>query len=215
MKLSDLPRSWWVSTGNAGKLREIVPMIEEHFAPGDGLRLKIEGRAPREAEETESTFTGNAYIKARALVTELTSEGYRDFCVLSDDSGLAVDALGGRPGVHSARYAGDHVAPEAHMAKLQQELAHIQDPARRTARYHCALVLLASIGGHLREFVAEGTCEGVIGPDARGASGFGYDPIFVVPSYGKTMAELSYETKNSFSHRRRAFERLAAQFARP
>jgi XTP/dITP diphosphohydrolase len=218
-----LPRRFFVATGNRGKLREIVPMIEEYFG-GDslgGLRLAIEGRAARAAEETESTFIGNALIKARALARELREEGLEDFCVLSDDSGLDVDALGGRPGVHSARYAGDHVEADAHIRKLLHELEPFPKPEQRTARYHCALALVVARQGEpLAETVTEGLCEGHIGHELKGASGFGYDPVFVVTdsdarsqklAAGLTMAEIPYAAKNAFSHRRRAFEALVSR----
>lgn len=242
--MNALPRHWFVATTNKGKLREIVPMLEEYFGgmssvrdadgPGlGGLRLAIEGRAARNADETEATFTGNALIKARGLAGELSAEGHTDFCVLADDSGLDVDALGGRPGVHSARYAGDHVDPAAHMQKLLAELKPFPRPEQRTARYHCALALVvARATGQVQgsslikslEYVVDGTCEGRIGTEYRGASGFGYDPVFIVSDVdakthgitpGLTMAEIDYAVKNRFSHRRRAFESLAAQLGHP
>jgi len=215
-----IPRHWFVATTNAGKLREIVPMIEEYFSNGglSGLRLSMEGRAARDADETETTFAGNALIKARALAQELLQEGRSDFCVLADDSGLAVDALGGRPGVHSARYAGDHAPSDANVRKLLQELAPFPSFAQRTSRYHCALALVHSDSERgVAEHVAEGTCEGCIGTEPRGDSGFGYDPVFVVTDAdalthglrpGLTMSEIDYAVKNRFSHRRRAFEAL-------
>ena len=179
-------------------LRQYVPLATE-----------VAGRAPRDAEETESTFIGNALIKARALVQELKAENHTNFCVLADDSGLCVDLLAGAPGIFSARYAGDHVDPALNVEKLLRELNQksmkLED---RKGHYTCALALVASDG---REWTSEGHCHGLIAFDSKGSSGFGYDPVFYVPEYKQTCAEMTYDLKNSFSHRRRAFEALGLQ----
>ncbi len=183
-----------------------------HYFP---LIKEVRGRAPRRADETEKTFVGNSLIKARALVKEVSREQPElgEFAVLADDSGLEVDALGGAPGVHSARYAGDHVDPSAHMQKLLAELFKKNiDEATWTARYQCALALIIYSKGKLQEFTSVGSCEGKITSAAQGDSGFGYDPVFFFPKFGKTMAEVSYKEKNSVSHRKVAFEALKSQF---
>jgi len=195
----------FVATSNRGKLLEILPLIREYFP---NLPL-FEGRAPHGADEIENTFVGNALIKAHALALELQGESTGEFWVLSDDSGLEVDALGGAPGVHSARYAGTQAACIQRVVRELQALAVPLE--KRTCRYRCALVLLHVADGATREWVGRGAFEGKIVFDARGASGFGYDPIFLIEPRGKTMAELEYDDKNSFSHRRHAFEDLRSQ----
>lgn len=207
-----LPSHGFVATGNAGKLREILPMIREHLGAG----LSAEGRAARVAEETAPDFLGNARIKAQALADELLAERRDDFWVLADDSGLEVDALGGAPGIYSARYAGEGAGSEANLRKLLEELTQRGVPVEQSsARYRCALVLLMKRPGRpLAEASGLGACEGFIGRDPRGASGFGYDPIFLVPGLDRTFAELSYDEKNKASHRRRAFEALQEAVAR-
>jgi XTP/dITP diphosphohydrolase len=210
--MASLPSHGFVATGNAGKLREILPMIREHL----GSELRAEGRAAREAEETASDFIGNARIKAQALALELLSEGGESFWVLADDSGLEVDALGGAPGVHSARYAGVGAGSEANLRKLLTEVAKLGvAPENCSARYRCALILLVKHPGQpLAEASGLGACEGFIGRDPRGDAGFGYDPVFLIPDRSRTFAELSYEEKNKASHRRRAFEALKKDLTR-
>jgi len=179
------------ATGNAGKLRELRLLL------GDAVEVLALGDLPPIAEPVEdgATFRENAAKKARAyaLASGLPA--------LSDDSGLAVDALGGRPGVHSARYAaGDD---RARYEKLLLELDATPE-SERTAAFVCALCLAWPDG---RTVVEEGRCEGVIARVPRGTHGFGYDPVFVVPSLGRAMAELSAEEKAAVSHRGAAFAR--------
>ena len=123
---------------------------------------------------------------------------------LADDSGLVVDALDGAPGVHSARYAGEGHDDKANNAKLIKSLQGVERE-KRTARYVCVLAL-AALGKE--PLLAEGTCEGLIDLKPKGSEGFGYDPYFYVPSFGKTMAELDLDEKNSISHRGAALRRL-------
>lgn len=195
----------WVATGNAGKLAEIIPLIHENL----NAKAVVEGRAPRDVEENASTFLENARIKAQALRRELESEGIDEFCILADDSGLEVDALQGAPGVHSARYAGPKADAQENLSKLLQALSSVP-PSERSARYRCSLVLyLKRLNRRdVFEFVGEGSCEGQIIDQAQGSSGFGYDPVFFVPEWGKTFAQVSYDEKNQASHRRRAFQAL-------
>gem|GEM_PF-28913 len=202
--------SGFLATGNAGKLREMIPLCAEYFQIDS---TRVEGCPPSGAVESEDTFTGNARIKSQYVFEALKKSGQMPsageaFWILSDDSGLSVDALEGKPGVHSARYAGDHVSSEAHMQKLVQALKDSSSSPPHLAHYTCALSLIIHDSSGTREFMGEGECHGEIILDAKGDSGFGYDPIFYVPQFGKTFAETSYEEKNSISHRRRAFEEL-------
>ena len=152
--------------------------------------------------EDGHTFEENARKKAEALYRWIKRP------VLADDSGLEVDALDGQPGVFSARYAGEGATDEANNAKLLAALQSV--PAhQRQARFRCVLVMMVDED---RQLVAEGTCEGVILDAPRGTGGFGYDPLFYVPSLGKTLAELS-EEKNRISHRGAALRQLAALLA--
>ncbi|MBS1983765.1 MAG: non-canonical purine NTP pyrophosphatase [Bdellovibrionales bacterium] len=201
-------RKLFIATSNPGKLREIIPFAQQLLG-GD---IPIEGIAPPLDEESGSTYLENAALKAHALDAALRSKGESNYAIIADDSGLAVDALGGRPGIHSARYAGDHVAPELHMQKLLRELQPVKELSARTARYHCGLVLLVR-NDTLTELQAEGTCEGLISFGAEGASGFGYDPIFILPQYGRTVAELDEATKQAISHRKHAFDLLRTRWS--
>ena len=158
-------------------------------------------------EEPFDTFEANALAKART-VAEATGEP-----AVADDSGLEVDALDGAPGVHSARYAGDGASDSDNNKKLVAALKDV-DPGERTARYRCVAVLVLPDG---KEFVAEGSCEGIITLEARGEQGFGYDPHFIprVPgrSETRTMGEIRLDEKLAFSHRGKAFRALAATLA--
>ncbi len=154
-----------------------------------------------EAEETGLTFVENAILKARnaALYTGLPA--------LADDSGLAVDALGGAPGIYSARYAGFGAGDRANIDKLLAELAGV--PAeRRTARFVCALALLHHPADPT-PLICQGSWEGIILTEPRGVGGFGYDPVFFVPGENRTAAELEPAVKNRLSHRGRALAQLA------
>ncbi len=185
-----------LASGNPGKLRELNNLLEPL---GWHVRPQTELAVP-EAEETGLTFVENALIKARnaARATGLPA--------LADDSGLAVDALGGRPGIYSARYAGPDGDDEANNRKLLAELG--DTPAeRRGAFYHCSLVLMA----HAEDpcpIIAEGQWRGRIAFTPRGQGGFGYDPLFELPERGCTSAELSPEEKDAVSHRGQAMRRL-------
>lgn len=151
------------------------------------------------AEEHADTYAGNAILKAQfyARATGLTA--------LADDSGLEVDALGGAPGVLSARYAGEHASDADRRALLLSELTNTRTNDRR-ARFVCAVAICAPAGEVLN--LSEGICEGVITFEPRGTSGFGYDPLFIPNGYDQTFAELSDEIKNRISHRARALIKL-------
>jgi XTP/dITP diphosphohydrolase len=185
-----------LATNNPGKLREIRELLDGRgwtvLAPADlGLQL--------DPEESGATYAENAAIKAHAF-----SEA-AGVLALADDSGLEVDALAGRPGVHSARYGGD----TPHAEKIRLLLGELEDvpAAARGARFRCVMVLAAPDGC---TWQAEGVCEGVIAPEPRGEHGFGYDPIFLVPDYGRTFGELDDEVKSRISHRARAALAAAA-----
>ncbi|MDX2015860.1 MAG: RdgB/HAM1 family non-canonical purine NTP pyrophosphatase [Myxococcaceae bacterium] len=184
------------ATTNKGKLVELEGLV------GPRLRVRSLKDFPEigEIDETADTFEGNAELKARA-VAKATGQW-----ALADDSGLVVDALGGRPGVYSARYA---PTDAERIAKLLSELSTVADPAR-TARFVCALCLASPSGERVFQ---RGTCEGRIGFVPRGAHGFGYDPIFVLPD-GRTLAELTHEQKSGLSHRGQAFRLMLPELER-
>jgi XTP/dITP diphosphohydrolase len=180
------------ATTNAGKLKELRGLMGDAV---EVVSLKDLPPVPEPVEDGE-TFEANAEKKARAYAqaTGLPS--------LADDSGLCVDALGGRPGVHSARYApGDD---RARYEKLLGELSGVPEE-RRTASFRCALCL-ALPGG--KSYIEVGRCEGRILNGPKGAHGFGYDPVFFIPALGKTMAELTSEEKAGVSHRGEAFRKM-------
>jgi len=185
-----------LATGNAGKQRELAALL----APC-GFELILQTTLGIEpAEETGTTFTANALLKARhaARASGLPA--------LADDSGLEVDALGGRPGVWSARYAGSGASDEANNAKLLAELSSVPATAR-TARYRCVIAFVGS-ADDAQPVVTEGTWEGAIATDQRGGGGFGYDPLFIPAGQAATVAELGATEKNAVSHRALALQAL-------
>ncbi len=180
-----------LATRNPGKVREIKAFFSD-------LDLEVKGldefpEAP-EVEETGKTFFENAFKKAREIAL---ATGHM---ALADDSGIEVDALGGAPGVRSARYAGENATDEENIRKLLKELEGVP-PEKRTARFRCVMVVYHP-SGHW--FKAEGVWEGLIAMEPRGEEGFGYDPIFLIPELGKTAAEIPLELKNKLSHRAKA-----------
>lgn len=187
-----------VATRNQGKASE----FKELLAP-KGITIKTLADFPEigEIPETGSTFEENATLKAEAIA-KLTQQP-----VLADDSGLQVDALNGEPGIHSARYAGDH----DDAANKQKMLANLKDVPenKRHANFHTTLVLVKPNGHKL---VVDGDVSGEILTAPRGNNGFGYDPLFYVPEKGKTMAEMSETEKNEISHRGRATVKMMTQF---
>lgn len=188
-----------IATNNAGKAREYREML----APF-GATVKTLADFPRFAiDECGTSFEENALIKARTAVAKL------DLPVLADDSGLVVDALNGAPGVHSARYAGDH-DDAANNAKLLRELTGVP-AAQRTAHFHTTIVALKPDGAKLE---TSGRVEGQILTQPRGQNGFGYDPLFMPKEFpGRSMAELTPAEKNQISHRGRALRAFMEQFA--
>ncbi|MEC1177667.1 XTP/dITP diphosphatase [Metasolibacillus meyeri] len=184
-----------IATKNKGKAKD----FEALFTPLGYEVVTMFDVAPNmEIEETGTTFEENAVLKAEALAEAL------QMLVIADDSGLAIDALNGEPGVYSARYAGDH-DDEANIVKVLEKLQGVPEE-QRTARFCCAL---AVAGPQLETYTVFGTCEGVILEEKRGTNGFGYDPIFYVPQLQRAMAELSPEEKGAISHRGNAIRKLA------
>jgi XTP/dITP diphosphohydrolase len=184
-----------VATRNKGKVREIRKALE-------GLGLKIYAlydfsNVP-EIEEDGKSFIENALKKARFY-----SKYFRKLTI-ADDSGLEVDRLKGLPGIYSARYAGEGASNRENNQKLLSELKGVQ-LSKRGARFKCAIAMVSQDG---REAVAEGSCKGRIGFKEVGKNGFGYDPLFILPQYGRTMAQLTLEEKNRISHRGKALKNL-------
>ena len=184
-----------LATHNKGKIREFKKAFSE--IGWEAIPIADVAHVP-EPEETGTTFAENALLKASYYmkVTGLPC--------LADDSGIAADALGGRPGVYSARYAGPDCDDEANNEKLIAELSAFP-PEKRTVHYICSLVLIWPDG---RTVQAEGSCDGLFQDVYVGHNGFGYDPLFYVPEKGKTMAELSMDEKNEISHRGKALKKL-------
>ncbi len=180
-----------VATRNPGKLREYLALF--HGTAFEITDLNSEG-IDVEISETGSTFAENATLKAIAY------SGYSSLPVVADDSGLEVDALGGEPGVNSARYAGPEATDQQRTSLLVRKLEGVPID-KRTARFR-AVIAVADKGRTVGVF--EGTCEGLISLEPAGVQGFGYDPVFYVPELGKTMAELSMDEKNRLSHRGKA-----------
>lgn len=177
-----------VATYNRGKMAEYAELLQE--LPIELVSLADLG-IELEVEETGTTFAENALLKARTFA-EVSG-----MVTMADDSGLEVDALDGAPGIYSARYGGPDATDEDRYRKLLEEIADVPQ-AQRTARFRCVIALAWPDG---RRAFTEGTIEGKIACSARGEHGFGYDPVFYLPEYRRTMAELPPETKNEISHR--------------
>lgn len=184
------------ATRNAHKTRELAALLGDAFRVGD---LTARRGVPI-ADETGSTFAENATLKALSAARVVSG------LVVADDSGLEVDALGGAPGVFSARYAGENASDVENVRKLLRELA-VVSADKRQARFRCVLAL-ARNGELLATF--DGVVEGCIASEPRGDGGFGYDPVFVPEGFTRTFAELPSQTKNEISHRARAARLLCA-----
>ncbi len=189
-----------IATKNRGKAKEFVEMFEPL---GYSVKTLLDYPEIEDVEETGTTFEENAVLKAET-VSKLLGK-----VVISDDSGLMVDALEGRPGVYSARYAGEQKNDQENMDKVLKELEGVP-LEERTARFCCTLAIANPESG-TQTFT--GTCEGTILEEKRGEYGFGYDPIFFVAEEGKAMAELPPEKKNSISHRANALKKLKEQLS--
>ncbi|MQG76068.1 MAG: XTP/dITP diphosphatase [SAR202 cluster bacterium] len=180
-----------LATGNPGKARELAELLRG--VPFEMVSLR-DLNLPTEIDEPADTFEGNAIIKAESYAR------MSGLLTLADDSGLEIDALNGQPGVHSKRFAGEDATDEG---RVQIVLQRLEDVPReqRTARYRCVLAIARPDGDTV---TCEGICSGIIGHEVRGSGGFGYDPVFYLPEFDKTVAELSLEEKNQISHRARA-----------
>lgn len=214
------------ATGNKGKIREVREIIADD--PSVQVLSMREAGVSAEPEETGSTFEENALIKARAVRALLDAAqagnipaansrkpGKEILCdnsgaqitVMSDDSGLEIDALGGEPGIYSARYLGHDTDYTYKMNKILERLKDVPDE-RRSARFVAAVAAIFPDG---TEHVVRGTMEGFIGHEIRGRNGFGYDPFFYLPQFGRTSAEISEEEKNAISHRGKALRAMLQQ----
>jgi XTP/dITP diphosphohydrolase len=183
-----------IASNNTNKIRE----IRNKFADIEGLELVPLNDFPNSPEVIEdgNSFRENAHKKAVEIAN------YTGYPSMSDDSGLVVDALNGRPGIFSARYGGPSASDADRNRMIIDEMRNVS-ANQRTARFICVIAIAFPDG---RSFFAEGACEGTITEIAKGANGFGYDPIFYLPGLGKTMAELNLDEKNRISHRAQALE---------
>jgi XTP/dITP diphosphohydrolase len=185
-----------LATGNPGKIREIAAIFSD-------LDIEIVSQSElgiESPEETGETFVENALLKARFAAE------HSGLPAMADDSGIAIDALGGRPGVRSARYAGEGASDEDNLARLLLEMKNVPD-ANRGGGFHCAAVLVYPDNNDAPVIVEE-VWRGMILRERRGSGGFGYDPVFLDPDSQKTGAELSRAEKNRVSHRGKAFRKL-------
>lgn len=192
-----------LATRNRGKTGEIRDMLKGF--PVEIKNLDDFGPIP-EIEEDGDTFDENAYKKAAFAARVL---GYP---AMADDSGLLVEALDGRPGVRSARYAGEDATDEMNVRKLIQELKEVESKGlekNRNAAFECVISIAVPTGAAL---TYQGRCEGIIVDEPEGENGFGYDPLFFYPDYKKTFAELSMEEKSHVSHRGKALKEIAEEF---
>lgn len=190
----------YLATGNKNKIREVSHILYAETNVLEIFSADEIGGMP-EVQETEDSFVGNARLKARALKAVAPKGAW----IVADDSGLEVDVLHGKPGVHSARYAGLNATDGENTSKLLAEMESIPD-GKRSARFVCCAVVLEPSG---MEKVFRDACEGVITRAPSGTHGFGYDPIFIPEGYHKTMAELGSTIKDRLSHRARVMKEMA------
>lgn len=190
-----------IATNNAGKKREFETLFQPYQVRVLSLRDLDE---KIDVEETGTTFEENAILKAETVAAIVGKP------VLADDSGLEIDALGGAPGVYSARYAGANSTDDENIDKALQALSTTEEKNRK-ARFRC---VLAIAGPGMKTETFAGSCEGQISMERRGENGFGYDPVFYIPEKGRTMAELSSEEKNAISHRGEALRKLEEKLPR-
>ena len=190
-----------LATANKDKVAEIAAIL------GGGIDLAPRPDAVPDVVEDADTLEGNARLKAVAIV-EATGEP-----AVADDTGLEVDALGGAPGVYSARFAGEDATYADNVAKMLDSLAGHPDPAERTARFRTVALVRFPDGG---EVIAEGVVDGTMATEARGDAGFGYDPLFIpAEGDGRTFAEMTPDEKHAVSHRGRAFRALRDALTAP
>lgn len=193
------PKAIVIATQNEKKRKEIIEILKN--VPGILLRGVEDFPFSPAVEEDGNSFRENAIKKATILAKSCNA------LAMADDSGLEIDALNGRPGIYSSRYAGPNATDEKNIEKVLSELRGVPKE-KRTARFLCSIALASP---HQLLFVAEGRCEGLITEQPRGKGGFGYDPIFYVPDYNQTFAELNPQIKNSISHRGMALKQFKKQ----
>lgn len=187
----------WIATGNSGKMEEFKLLLKNlPFKIHSQKELSVFSQPP----ENGKTFLDNARIKAKALKSVVDAEDW----VLADDSGLCVAGLGGLPGIHSARYAGDRASMAENIAKLLK-MMQIRNIVDRKAHFECTLVLITATG---EEKVFSGELKGLIAPKITGTQGFGYDPVFIPEGFTQTLGELENLQKNTLSHRSVACKKL-------
>ncbi len=184
------------ATGNNGKLREIREIMKDFNIPIISMK---EAGVEVEVEENGKTFMENSFLKASAISEKCKEQGI-EAIVLADDSGLVVDALGGEPGIYSARYLGEDTPYSIKNGNIIERLKDVPD-SERSARFVCAIACVMPDGS---KYEAEATYEGAIGYEEKGKNGFGYDPIFYLPDRGVYSAELDTDEKNRISHRGKA-----------
>ena len=187
-----------LASNNSGKIREFNTMLTGIYQVVSMRDMQVE-----EVPETGLTFVENALIKAR------NASAQSGLPALADDSGIVVDALSGAPGIYSARFAGDHGDDEANTQKLLEDMAQVPN-SQRTARFWCAIVYVEHANDPTPIIIQRGW-EGEILREKVGENGFGYDPIFYVPTHNKASAELSAEQKNTISHRGKALQALLVE----
>lgn len=185
-----------VATKNSGKAKEFVQMFETY---GITVKTFIDYPEMPDVEETGETFAENALLKAKSAA-RITGHP-----AIADDSGLVIDALDGRPGVYSARYAGIEKDDKMNNRKVLEEMAGVADD-QRSARFKC--VLAVSFPNDRESIIVEGDCEGRIAHEESGTNGFGYDPLFIPDGFDQTMAQLEPNMKNEISHRAKALRKL-------
>lgn len=191
-----------IASNNKNKIKEIKEILSE-------LNIEVislsEAGIDIDVEETGNTFIENAYIKALEIFKLVKDRGYM---VLADDSGLSVDALGGAPGIYSARFAGEHGNDKKNNEKL---LGMMKNVNNRNGKFICAMALIIDENNIIK---VQGEVEGIIQEEERGKNGFGYDPLFYYPEYKVTFGEMDGELKNNISHRRRALNELEKELKR-
>ena len=189
-----------IASTNQGKIKEIKAMLNEIGIEVRSIQDVFEKEI--DIEETGQTFQENALIKAQTICNMINKP------TLADDSGLEVDAIGKKPGIYSARFAGENATDEENRQKLIKSLKNIP-MSQRSARFVSAIAVVFPDG---KEFVVRGTCEGNIGFEEKGKNGFGYDSLFIVDGYNKTFAEIPSSVKNAISHRANALKLMKVEF---
>ncbi len=189
------------ATGNENKMKEVRRILGNL---GMDIIFMKEAGVDGDVEENGNTFSENSMIKARAVSESLKKKGDNESIVLADDSGLEIDYLGGEPGIYSARYMGHDTPYSEKNTAIIKRLEGVPSE-ERTARFVCAISAVLPDG---REYGTLGKMEGRIGYEIAGQNGFGYDPIFFLPEYGKTSAEISEDEKNAISHRGKALREM-------